>query len=360
MDYTKARVRVILDHPFFGSLLMKLPLVEDPGCDTLYTDGTKIGVNPEFAKELPPDELCGVLCHEIMHVALGHHKRRGDRDPKRWNVACDYAINPILEKDGVSLPADALLDPNYEDLSAEEIYARLPEPDPSDEPSGGQGESGEQDGPPGEVRDLPDGAEEAVDEIDVRQATQAAKLAGKGGDAASRAVSNALTPKVDWREVLRQFIQQSRDDYSWSRPNRRFIGQGLYLPGADGEELGELVVAVDTSGSVDVDMLDQFISEVSAIALESRPSRVHVLYCDTEVEGHDVFERDEPVTANPKGGGGTLFQPVFDAVAQEGITPECLIYLTDLYGPAPDDPGYPVLWICDSQKTAPFGETIHI
>ena len=121
---TRGRVQILLTHPFFGTLSLRLKLV--PGCiPTMATDGSRIVYNPTFVDQLKPAELEGTLAHEVLHCALGHHCRRGERDPRLWNEAADLAINPILISNGFTLPAGALIDPAFTNLSAEEIYARL-------------------------------------------------------------------------------------------------------------------------------------------------------------------------------------------------------------------------------------------
>ena len=122
---SQARVRLLLSQPFFGTLCLRLKLVPVPSFPTMATDGRCIAYNPAFIEKLSPAELEGVLAHEIMHLALAHHCRRGERDAQLWNEATDYAVNPILIYSGITLPKDALIDPAFADLGAEEIYARL-------------------------------------------------------------------------------------------------------------------------------------------------------------------------------------------------------------------------------------------
>ena len=142
----RARTQLLLNQPFFGTLCIRLKLVPEPGFPTMATNGQRIIYNPGFVEKLSPQELEGVLAHEVLHCALAHHCRRGQRDPGLWNQACDYAVNPILLDNGIVLPAGVLVDPAYRDLSAEEIYARLrkrrenvppAQPDPA---NGGSGE----------------------------------------------------------------------------------------------------------------------------------------------------------------------------------------------------------------------------
>src|SRR5271168_2777759 len=121
----KARTALILDHPFFGSLLFRLKGRECRSVQTMATDGMSIYYNPDFVETLNAATLAGTLAHEVMHPALHHHMRRSGRDLKRWNVACDYAINPLLIEAGLSLPEGVLLDNRFRGMSAEQIYNLL-------------------------------------------------------------------------------------------------------------------------------------------------------------------------------------------------------------------------------------------
>lgn len=207
-------------------------------------------------------------------------------------------------------------------------------------------------------------AEQLV-KVAITQAAQAAKIAGKLPGDLARMVAATITPKVDWRAVLREFVEtSSRSDYTWTRPNRRYLSAGFYLPSLDAiDQIGRVVVAVDTSGSVGDDDLRQFAGEISAI-LDCFDCTVSVFYADTAIRHQEEFTRaDLPLRLQAKGGGGTRFRPVFDHLTREGEAPACLIYLTDLEGntdfPAPD---YPVLWIVPPGTTAraAFGQVVEM
>ena len=359
-----ARAALIMDQPFFGALALRLPLLEDESCDTMYTNGKVIGYSPKFVEECTPFELQGVICHEVLHVANGHTWRRGSREPSRWNSACDYAINPIvLENPLLRLPAGGLLNDGYKGMSAEQVYALLPE---SGQDGGGGNGNGHGQSPAGEVRDYPDPdtAEEAQAEwkVAVSQAAKTAKAMGNLPSSLDRLVEDVLHTKTDWKSVLRRFVQQSaKNDFTWKKPNPRYMHMGFYLPSLHSEEMGDLVVVVDTSGSIDNDIVAQFSGEINGIASEVNPASIHVVYADAAVQRVDVFERGEPITINPKGGGGTNFEPAFDWVEENDVAPVCLIYLTDMMGKFPDvEPEYPVLWAATTDIEGPFGETVRI
>jgi len=414
---TRARVQLILMQPFFGTLSLRLKLI--PGSlPTMATDGSRIVYNPAFVDQLKPGELEGTLAHEVMHCALGHQCRRGDRNPRLWNEAADLAINPILIGNGFTLPAGALIDPSFANLSAEEIYARLlrnktkggsgsdqgqqqtspgggtantPQSTPgkpsSNSNSGASSQSASQQERMGERTapspSLPGAFGEVVDATDehgqtaspaeqrrqehewgiaAEQAIRSAKFCGHDPLAVDRPLSESRQSQQDWRAILRDFVAATAPcDYRWTPPNRRYIASGLYLPSVERRGLDEIVIAVDTSGSIGKLELEQFAGEISAISDEVQPEAIHVVYCDAAVQSTQEFTASESVRLEPRGGGGTDFRPVFDWVTKNDIAPVCLIYLTDLCCDSfPEPPEYPVLWVTDSRRTAPFGETVQI
>lgn len=392
---SSARAALIMSQPFFGSLALRLKVVENKTIDTMRVDGKTLEYNPTFVDELPGDQLKAVVAHEVMHCACLHHTRRGNRDLKLWNVAADYAINQILVDSGFKMPDDMLLDPQYVGMSAEKIYSALkPAPDPEGDDEGegggsgegqpGDGEGGddEGDGGPtdpggcGEVVDAPPNADgqqpsptdiaeqEREWQIAMSQAAQLEKAQGDMSSGLERMVEDALQPKADWRELLRQFMDQvSKSDYSWTPPNRRYAHQGLYLPSMRSEQLPPIVVAIDTSGSVSQSDLDQFAAELESILEEARPEYLHVVYCDTSVGSFQTFEPDDDIELKATGGGGTSFIPPFEWVTENDVDPVCMIYLTDLYSSRfPDEPDYPTLWGVYGSNTSepPFGEVIDL
>ena len=385
----KARTILLLDHPFFGSLLFRLKGRESRSIKTMATDGISLFYNPDFVETLNAATLCGVLAHEAMHPGLQHHLRRSGRDSKRWNEACDYAINPILLDAGLHLPERVLVDDRFREMSAEQIYNQLQseaeqEPGDSDDtreaggdgggsPHPSPGESGEPsvpvtEGGIGQVLDAPVAGEETPTvegqarewSVAVNQAVTLAKQAGKVPAGVERSIDGAAEASVDWRELLRRaWSETTPADYSWVRPNRRHIWTGLYLPGIVREGVGEVAIAVDCSGSVNSRQLRLFEAEVRSILEGQRPERVYVLYFDAVVHKVQTFEAGERVSLNPVGGGGTEFGPCFDWLDEHGIRPHTLVFLTDLYGSFPDsEPTYPVLWASTGSRRAPFGEVI--
>jgi predicted metal-dependent peptidase len=400
---SKQRTALVLDQPFFGALALRLKVLEDPSCKTFWVDGVSLGYNPAYLASLNDLEVRGVLAHEVLHVANGHCWRQGDRDPERWNDACDEAINPIVKDAGMLLPAGALADPRFKGKSAEEIYAILaqearkkekgkkeggkPGAKPGDTPGGKSGGSSQpqsangantpsatpdpQPAPScGEVRqyqgnDKPE--KEAEWKVAVLQAAKAAQMRGGMPGSLQAMVAEAVEPIVDWRPILHRFAQQaSPTDYSFAMPNRRYLHMGLYLPTLHEPAVGDAVFVRDASGSVFDETQAQFDAEILAVNDSLRPRRLIVMDCDTRVTQPQVFERGEPVDLLPvRGGGGTSFVDPFRRLEQEDVSPAFLVYLTDMDGWFPDStPSFPVLWASTTPlrraKQAPFGEMVEV
>ncbi|HTF64931.1 MAG TPA: VWA-like domain-containing protein [Edaphobacter sp.] len=204
-------------------------------------------------------------------------------------------------------------------------------------------------------------AEQARDwQIAVEQAENVAKLAGKLASGVTRSLEAAQAARVDWRELLRRAWSETIPaDYSWTRPNRRHVWNGLYLPGIVREGVGEICIAVDCSGSINPRQLGLFEAEVRAILAGQQPRLVHVLYFDTEVQKVETYQAGQAVKLAPVGGGGTDFRPCFRWLEERGIAPQTLVFLTDLCGSFPEQvPPYPVLWASTDTRSAPFGLVI--
>jgi predicted metal-dependent peptidase len=360
---SKAKTALILEHPFIGSVALNMPMSIDNSVPTAATNGKRVLFNEEFCNGLSDEELKFLVAHECMHPMLEHNFRRGERDAYKWNQAADYVINKLLTDEGIGkMPEQGLLDDTiYKNGggTSDGIFNLLPDTPEDGQGNGGSGqpldscEDGQ--GSPAEVSQ-----QQAEWKVKVAQAAQSAKMMGKMSAGLERLVDEILKPKVDWRDVLQRFVVKCRSDQrSWARPNRRFLSQGLYLPSVSGESLGEIAFAVDCSGSIGQDEINQFASEISTVWQDQRPTKVHVIYFDSEVSHYDEFEQEDEPVVKPHGGGGTAFSPVFKYMMEHGIEPVACIFLTDLccddFGDAPD---YPVLWVSTHDDKAPFGEVV--
>lgn len=355
---TMARTKLLFTNFFFGRLAMNLKLVEDSSIPTEATDGVKLLYNPSFILSISDDQLRAEVAHEVMHCVFDHSGQRGARDPRIWNIAADFVINIILHDANFKLGADWLLDMKYCGMGTVEVYNLLMQNadkqkqkfkfEPSDVMPPPSGQS------PVEAKQT--AAEwKALAAQAAIEATRQGTLPGS----LERFLGELITPKVPWRDVLNRFLMNTvAADYTWTRPSRRFLARGMYMPRVEQENSGYIAVAIDTSGSIDGPTFTKFMSEIQGIAAQVRPSKIVVISADSEINHVDEFHRGEPIDVKMHGGGGTDFRPALKYLADD--PPAAFVYLTDLYGPTGDDPGYPVLWCCTTKNVAPWGETIRL
>jgi len=357
-----ARIRLLQQAPFYGLLANRWQLQADPKTPDVWVDGKTLGFNPEWVNAATFDALMSVIAHSAHHVALLHHLRRSGRDEKAWNNACDVPVNAALVAGGFVLPDGVTVEPGDEAKAAEECYQAPPEGDPGvkgrGEPqddenpgSGGSGEVRDQPGKNGGQMDPAEQEQEITAALqDIASIAQQAKASGFGLPASiEEQLHDLLYPNADWRELLRDYMSAAaKSDYSWSRPNRRFIAGGLYLPSLHSEnELGDVVIAVDTSISINLKKLEQFGGAINELLEDLNPQSVTVIYCDQAIHRVDTFGIDEyPIEFHPIGRGSTSLCPPFEYVEEHGLEPAVFLYFTDLGGRSPEkEPPYPVLWI---------------
>jgi predicted metal-dependent peptidase len=401
---TAARTRLILDKPFLGALVLRLPMeaAEPEWCPTTATDARKFYYNPEYIAALSPGATQFMLAHEALHCALSHFARRQHRVKHRWDLACDLAINPLLMEDGLTPPFDGLMVPEYKGMTAEEIYPLLEEDDrretvdthaydrESEHPDQDRGmreeklssskeEGRQQRRDPGDGGSQSQQAEPAAatpppltpDEREtlniqwqqrLASAAQQAMQAGKLGGALARMVDHLLQPQLPWRMLLARYLSGlARDDFSYMRPSRR---EGDFiLPSLRSQQI-DLVVALDTSGSIKQEEIDGFLAEIDAIKGQIR-ARVTFLPCDAALpEGAPwIFEPWEELKLPESlpGGGGTSFRPVFEWLEIQGIEPQTLVYFTDAEGKFPErEPNYPVIWLVKGKTKVPWGQRVQL
>lgn len=408
-----ARTRLILDKPFLGALVLRLPMQagNPKWCNTTATDAKTLYYNHDYIAALNLEQTQFVLAHEAMHCALSHFARRQHRDKHRWDVACDFAINPLLANDGLKPTPEALLLSEYDGMTAEEIYPLIEqnteqEPqdqhlydDKNDDGEGNQpppqdqepqqkkderrGKDGEEseDGSDGNRKEAePDNKSSGDSQpppltesereslaIQWQQrmagAAQQAMQAGKLSGAMARLVDHLLQPRLPWRMLLARYMTSiARDDYSYSRPSSRREGDAI-MPSLRSAQTN-LVVALDTSGSIGDQEIDEFVSEVNAIKGQMR-ARITVLACDAELSEESPWEfapwEDIELPESLEGGGGTDFRPVFSWTDDSDQQPDLLIYFTDAEGEfPPHEPHYPVIWLVKGKLPTPWGTRIQL
>jgi len=391
-----ARTRLILDQPFLGALVLHLPPrpAAPSWCPTTSTDARAFYYNPDYLAALSLAQIQYCLAQAALRCALGHLARRGQRERRRWELACDLAIHPLLLDAGLSPPpeAEVALSRLFAGLSAEEIYPLLDatesdeaQDEEAEEAEGQGGRAGERETggaeatgaghtagggemarPGAEPPPVPGPVERERLARQWRErlagAARQAQGAGRLGGELARLVDHLLQPTLPWRALLAHHLSRlGRDDYSYQRPARR---EGDFiLPALRGERV-ELVVGLDTSGSIREQELAAFIAELDALKGQVR-ARLSVLPCDAELSPEaplqcEPWERT-PWPARLGGGGGTRFTPVFEWVERWGPRPDLLLYFTDARGDFPARaPDYPVLWLVKGGAEVPWGERIQL
>jgi predicted metal-dependent peptidase len=378
-----ARTKLILDKPFLGALVLRLPLKAADWCRTTATDARTLYYNPTWIDSLASSQVQFALAHEALHCALGHFARRGPRVQRKWDLACDFAINPLLVDEGLKPPGEAIVLDVYRGMAAEEIYPCIDDSNDDSEmmddhlwegDAGGQGEAEEQkvgagstatedgNGPPPPLSAKEKEQLQQQWQRHLAAAAQRAREAGKLSGNLARLSEAALAVQVSWRALLAQHLSQiSRDDYTWQRPSRR---EGEVIWPSLRSHSGDIHVAIDVSGSVSEQDLAEFLGELNALK-GALPVRITLFACDSELaEGAPwVFEAWDELRLPRQfaGGGGTAFAPVFEWIERHGQHPDTLVYFTDGEGEFPGEaPHYPVLWLVKGKAPTPWGRRIQI
>jgi predicted metal-dependent peptidase len=396
-NIAKARLKLLFSQVFFGTLTMQLKLVDatDAGwCPTAAVDGRNIYYNRDFFKDLEVDELVFVFCHEVLHVALDHFGRRAHRDPEWWNMANDYVINAMLINEKIGkMPTKSVPDPNakaagaetsqrvglydpkysgwtseavYDDLEKRKVKKQLTldvHIEMGDDAGDKKGKKSGQGVPiqvsAEDLKKIREGAKNMV-----LQAAQAA--AGKMPASLRRLVDDLVEPQINWRTLLEQNIQSCiTDDFTWTRPNRRHMYSGIFLPTLDKDDTIDLEIAIDMSGSITDAMAKDFISEVHGLMGMYHGFRIGIVCFDTQIYNYQEFTKDsedELLNYECKGGGGTDFNAFWNYWIEEGLEPKKAVIFTDGFpcGDWGPDNYADTLWIItEGAKTRvkpPFGQ----
>ena len=359
------RVRMLIKHPFFGTLATRLKLVEAEWLPTAAVDGKHFYYNCDFFRTLTPEEIDFVVGHEVFHCVYDHCGEGGrlfdfteeKRDPKLWNIAADYKVNQATVEAKIgTMPKSALYDRKYYKSYTEEIYADLLEQKEQgkdfsntetldehmfgDQEGQGSGKDGEND-PTGRKASIKISKEEAKAIKDqMKQAVlQAAQNAGSGnlpGDI-KRIIKEMTEPKIDWREHLNLTMQSAlKSDFTWMRQSRKSRSLGIYLPGMDNEYQVEAAIGIDVSGSISHDMIRDFLSEAYGIMQQFQDFRLRIWTFDTQVYT-ESFKEFTPMNAEEIkeyeiiGCGGTDFECNWTFMEENDIQPDKFIMFTDGY-----------------------------
>lgn len=418
-----ARTALIANYPFFGIVACKLQLMEDNvRCQTLATDGKHLIYNVGFIMGIPakdaeqrqafkdaierafPDatpeqvaemldglndrQLRAAIVHEILHCMMEHFIRKNNRQHNRWNKACDFAINQIIQReltaDGLcELRKSWLFDKKYDGMAAEEIYNMLPDDDsddsegggtsfdhhydPNGTPKGGDEEGGEDRGTVGSIFDDMDPEEVRDNFEDFKESVMSAALAADVPAGIKRYLDDLAEPKIDWKTKVKRTLQSwIKHDMAFQRPSRRSWALGCILPGFIPEEEIDICIALDMSGSITVDMAREMLSEVYGMTKQFNCFRIRLLTFDTKVYNPVDFDEsnvEKLFEYDVKGGGGTSFECVWDYMKKEDYRPKQLLMFTDGYPCGSwGDPEYcDTLFIIHGTTTikSPFGGTVY-
>jgi predicted metal-dependent peptidase len=352
---------------------------------TAGTDGRNTYYGRKFVDKLDERELKGLILHENLHKAFRHTtvwKHLYKEHAQLANMACDYVINLMIadsDKDGkeVALPEGGCYDEQYRGMDAGEVYRKLKEKQEKEKKNGkgnGGGDPDEEE-PTGFDEHDWDGADEMSEadkqelarEID-QALRQGAILAGKMKGGMPRELTEAMEAKINWREVLRDFVNSvcaDKDNSTWRRPNRRWVDQDIYMPSAIGEAVGSIVVGIDTSGSIGQAEIGQFLGELLSICNHVQPESIELVYWDTKVAAHETYNRGDyeaiMSSTKPAGGGGTDPRCVPAYIKGKKLNPECVIMLTDGYVGSWGEWAHPVFWgITTKRITADCGVSVYV
>jgi len=388
---TKAKAKLMLEYPYFGTIASAIPLEKNNEILTFTSDGLKMRYNSEYLDRLSVEEVEFVMANGAMHTVLKHHERLNGRTKWLWQTATDYVVNAMLVKNGMQLPEYAYFEEKFDGLYVEEVYEMLRAemidnsdhsmeqetqqitdsdetgienlhmqkeytPDNNAQETMEEENANEQE----EVSSSSE-AEELSEEMKERleQIFQKSKRQGNLPKDLEMVVPEYFSHKVDWREFLYGYIaSHAKTSYTFTPPNMKFLYRGIYLPSMSSDLL-RVIVAVDTSGSVDETLLSTFLGEISAMMQQYPNYEIDLITADAKIQSVKTFLPGEPLVYEVSGGGGTDFRPVFDYIERHIDYPTLLLYFTDGDGTYPkEEVFYDVLWVMPEKREVPFGEVI--
>ena len=365
---SQAKAKLLVDYPYFGTLAAKLELVVNDDIESFKSNGKKLEFREEYLSELDLSEVEFILANGAMHASLSHQLRREKRSGWLWQMATDIAINDMLLENGLDMPYGAEYRKRFSGMYAEEIYAEL-QADILRDDEDLEYEADNADDIEPESSPPPQTQEQLQEEILQEQllAEEAISLLEselKRGDAPQsieRFFKIDGFGKVDWREEIRVALQKYfLDDYTLLPPSKKLLYSGIYLPSSISQTF-RLVIAIDSSGSVDEELLNAFLTEVNFLMSLVNHYEIELLVCDDKIHTHKTFYSGDSLSVDLQGGGGSDFRPVFSYVRENFDDVKLLLYFTDLEGIFPkESSSYEVKWVSHQSKDIPFGELILI
>jgi predicted metal-dependent peptidase len=387
----KAKAKLMLDHPYFGTLASALKLEKNNELLTFSSDGKRMSYNSEYVDKLELSEVEFIMANGAMHAVLKHQHRLSGRTNWLWQTATDYVVNGMLVKNGLQAPVYANYESKFDGMYAEEVYEMLRAEMNSDEEYASREQQVEQIEEVDDVHaenltmqkelaesndtnhteyDSSDKKEESNTTPDIEslgeemkehfeQIFQKLNRQGNLPQDLNIVVPEYFSHKVGWKELLYGYIASyAKSTYSFVPPNMKYLYRGIYLPSLSSDLL-RIVIAIDTSGSVDETLLGEFLGEINSI-MQSYPNyEIDVITADAKVQSHKVFFPGENLDYEVSGGGGTDFRPVFKYIDSYIDYPTLLLYFTDGMGTFPEnEASYDVMWIMPKEKVVPFGEVM--
>ena len=374
---SQAKTKLLVEQPYFGTLATKLTLQVNNDIESFKSDGITLEYNEDYFATLELEELAFVFANGAMHASLAHTHRRNNRSGWLWQMATDIAINDMLLKNGMKMPYGAEYRKRFTGMYAEEIYAELKadilrddedleyEADNSEDVEPNREENKQEKPQEQPQREQERLEEELLEEIlFAEEAIALLEREFQKGDAPvsiERFFSLEFEGKIDWRDELKGALDRYfRDDYTLLPPSKKLLYSGIYLPSTYSQTF-RLVIAVDSSGSVDELLLGEFLSEVNFLMALVSNYQIELLVCDDTIQSHKTFYSGDRLEVELQGGGGTDFRPVFTFVENNFDDVKLLLYFTDLEGIFPKEyPSYETKWVSKSQVEPPFGTLLSL
>ena len=371
---SQAKAKLLVDYPYFGTLASKIDVVINDDLEAFKSDGKKVEINSDYLQELELSEMEFVFANGAMHATLAHETRKSNRSGWLWQMATDMAINDMLVENGLDMPYGAEYRKRFHGMYAEEIYAELKadilrddedleyEADNADDVQDkNNSETQERDSEPEQTQE--ELQEEMLQEqLLAEEAIALLESEFKKGEAPQeieRFFKLDFFGKIDWRNELKSALDRYfRDDYTLLPPSKKLLSYGIYLPSSISQTF-RLVIAIDSSGSVDEVLLNEFLSEVNFLMSLVQNYQIELLVCDDQIRSHKTFYSGDSLEVELRGGGGTSFSPVFEFCERAFDDVKLLLYFTDLEGSFPQKlPNYEVKWVTPKEQETPFGELI--
>lgn len=363
----KAKGQLLLKHPFFGSIIMNYPLTEANIPTFGITPRGRIYYNPKFADSLSVQQVVFALAHEAMHKVGRHARRRGGRDKRIWNMANDAWINDTLREAKVGEWIPGIVDmPGARNMTSEQIYDLMMKDPPPEQKGLGSGMGDDMLDEDGD--ELSEEEERVLDaraKLDIAKATALAKMAGKLPKSIEEWAYKTLEVKTPWFEILERYMtKMTQIEQTWSRPNRRFMSAGVYMPSyAKQPSMGPVGIVIDESGSISEHELSHFGAHANRILEDCHPEKIYVLHVSSVIHKVEEFTpEDLPITFKQAGSGGTDMRVGVEWLNENVPELEACVVLTDGYTPFPHNEVVPTFWAITTDVKAPAeaGTTLHI